>query len=74
METKKTISNHFLDGICIGNERSVVNWLLSLRSLISRLWPAGVLQQGISNHRLVDTVVQQSNLYLCHSADLPFRS
>lgn len=53
----------FVDAICTGSDLSVVNWLLFLRSLISRLWRAAVAQQqGISNHRLVDIVTQPGNL------------
>lgn len=56
VETNKTVAI-FLDAICIGNQLSVVNWLLVLWSLISRLWPAAVVQQCISDHHLADIVI-----------------
>ncbi len=52
----------FLDGICTGEDLSVVNWLLFLRRPISRLWPAADVWQSISNHHLVDIVIQPGNL------------
>lgn len=73
VETNTSVAT-FLDAICIGNKLSVVNWLLVLWSLISRLWPAAVVQQGISDHHLVVIVIWPGNLYPCHSADLPVRS
>lgn len=38
-----------LDFIYTVNDLPALTWLLLLWSLISRLWPAAVVQQGISN-------------------------
>lgn len=55
-------------------DHAVVNWLLFLWSLISRLWPTAGEQQSVSNHHLVVNVIQPSDLYVYHSADLTFKS